>query len=71
MRRYGRWAGNSYGLPENNASCIIEVAEPGRWIIHYHQCSRKRGYGPDELYCKQHAKMIESGWEPYIPKEKP
>ena len=25
------------------------------------QCSRKRGYGPKGLYCKQHARMAERG----------
>ena len=29
------------------------------WGWHSHQCSRKRGYGKDGRYCKQHAKIIE------------
>jgi len=24
-----------------------------------HQCSRKPGHGPDKLYCKQHARMVD------------
>jgi hypothetical protein len=26
-----------------------------------HQCCNRPGYGPDELYCKQHAKIIQKG----------
>jgi hypothetical protein len=29
------------------------VSTNERWPK-YHQCSRKRGFGPDGLYCKQH-----------------
>lgn len=54
-RRYGEWAGNPKGYPEDTARCIIEVAESRGW--HYHQCLRKRGYGADGLYCLQHAKQ--------------
>lgn len=48
-RMYGHW----YPAEENKTRCVEEVwdevsREP-------HQCCRKRGYGPGELYCKQHA----------------
>ena len=52
-RVYGRWAGNPKGWPEDASRCITEVSEPGRGI-HFHQCQRKRGFGPDGLHCKQH-----------------
>jgi hypothetical protein len=26
--------------------------------VGFHQCCRKPGHGPGELYCRQHAKMI-------------
>lgn len=55
-RRYGEWAGNPNGMPEDPTCCIKEVVpSDGRWIPY--QCSRKRGHGPDGLYCKQHAKQ--------------
>lgn len=34
--------------------CIEVVADPTGW--HFYQCSRKRGYGKNGLFCKQHAK---------------
>lgn len=37
------------------ARCADEV--PVGWFSR--QCSRKRGYGPDGAYCKQHAKSVE------------
>jgi hypothetical protein len=46
--RYGTWA-------DNPTRCIEQVwPSGGTWIPH--QCCRKRGHGPDGLYCKQHAK---------------
>ena len=54
-RRYGVWAGRPKGRPENRYHCIKEI---GRGCYGY-QCTRKRGLGPDGLYCLQHAKMIE------------
>jgi hypothetical protein len=51
LRRYGQWAGNSKGWPEDKMRCITEVYEG---IGRAHQCPRKRGHGPDGLYCKQH-----------------
>ena len=54
-RRYGQWAGNPEGMREDPALCIEEVwPSGGAWIPR--QCARKRGHGPDGLYCKQHAK---------------
>ncbi len=56
-RRYGKWAGNPNGYPEDETRCIIEIwPRSGSWASY--QCMRKRGYGPDGLYCKQHAKKI-------------
>lgn len=53
-RRYGQWAGNEVGRPEDKSRCIKEVYSDG--YISF-QCSRKRGHGEDRLYCKQHAKV--------------
>ncbi len=53
MRVYGSWAGNEKGVSEDITRCIKKVF--GDSFIN-HQCSRKRGHGPEGLYCKQHAK---------------
>jgi hypothetical protein len=55
MRVYGHWAGNPSGTKENPANCIAVVADGGRSCL-THQCQRRRGYGKDGLFCKQHAK---------------
>lgn len=57
-RRYGQWAGRPEGVPEDVTHCVVEVSDRQRWA-HYYQCPRKRGYGPDGLYCAQHAGMLE------------
>ena len=57
-RMYGKWAGNPKGNPEDPTRCIASVPYEGGW--HFHQCSRKRGYGPKGEYCKQHAKRFPS-----------
>lgn len=54
-KRYRQWAGNSKGDPENKEYCYEEVPDGGRSVLS-HQCQRKRGYGKEGLYCKQHAK---------------
>ncbi len=56
QRRYGVWGGRPQGQAEDPARCIEQVwpSVPCAWIPH--QCCRKRGHGPDGLYCKQHAK---------------
>ena len=54
-RRYGVWAGDPKGQPEDRARCIEEVWPQDRYWVPY-QCQRKRGHGKNGLYCKQHAK---------------
>lgn len=55
-KRYGQWAGDPKGKPEDKTRCIAEVFSGfGGFIAH--QCQRKRGYGTKGLYCKQHAKQ--------------
>lgn len=58
-RIYGEWAGNPKGIPENITRCIEEVWPAGCRSYVSYQCHRKRGYGKDGLYCKQHAKIQE------------
>ena len=53
-RRYGQWAGNEKGRPEDVERCIVEVYPKHGYVPG--QCSRKRGHGTGGLYCKQHAK---------------
>jgi hypothetical protein len=44
------------GIPEDTNKCVEEVSDGTGW--HMYQCSRKRGFGPNGEYCKQHAKKI-------------
>ena len=57
-RRYGRWSVNPTGRAEQPTRCVQEVDFGDRWFVGGHQCARRRGYGPDGLYCKQHAKRF-------------
>lgn len=52
--RYGQWAGNKKGYPQDPQRCVYEVMQPHSYM--FAQCNRKRGHGYDGLYCKQHAK---------------
>ena len=56
-RIYGEWAGDPKGTKEDPKRCIKELWPTGHW--NPRQCSRKRGYGPEGLYCKQHTKKHE------------
>jgi len=40
---------------EDKTRCIERVWGTERFST-YHQCQRKRGHGPDGLYCKQHSR---------------
>jgi len=54
-KAYGRWAGRPEGIaPDYTRCCKGVVSREGGWA-HEYQCTRKRGYGPDDAYCKQHA----------------
>ena len=55
--RYHQWAGRPAGTPYREDHCVYEVWAQGQMIMSY-QCSRKNGFGPDHLYCKQHSKLI-------------
>ena len=53
-RRYGCWGGNRAGLAEDKDRCVESIwhnHSPGGYGD---QCSRKRGYGPNGEFCKQH-----------------
>jgi len=51
--RYGAWAGNQKGREPDPARCCENVYSNGSMISH--QCSRLRGFGPEEAYCHQHS----------------
>lgn len=53
FRRYGCWGGNPEGTKEDLTRCVESVIGNERGSIP-RQCSRKRGHGPDGLYCKIH-----------------
>jgi len=55
MRRYDT------GNREDLTRCIASVEYWAGGSLFFLQCSRKRGCGPDGLYCKQHAKMLTQG----------
>lgn len=57
--RYRVWGGEPKGRPYKPGQCAWEVHESGRGCLFY-QCLRKPGHGPDALYCKQHARMVQS-----------
>lgn len=57
--RYGEWAGNPKGMAYWPNRCAYEICDYEIWTDgNYSQCSRNPGYGPDNLYCKQHARMV-------------
>lgn len=66
MRIYNQWAGNESGSREKPDQCVVSVF-PGTSYVSV-QCSRKRGNGPDGLYCKQHGKKAVRGEHLYVPK---
>ncbi len=57
--KYGSWAGNPKGNPEDKTRCVAEVWPHSSGWIPY-QCLRKRGFGPNGEYCKQHAKRVQA-----------
>lgn len=63
LYRYSTWAGNPTGTPYRGHRCAMEVWEKGRTIFSY-QCHRDPGFGPDGLYCRQHAKKVERKEQP-------
>jgi hypothetical protein len=52
--RYGRWSGNENGHPFRPGQCAYSVTPRGGW--HSQQCVRRAGFGPEKLFCQQHAK---------------
>jgi hypothetical protein len=67
MRYYGH-SFDKWRMAEDPARCIVEVSATEAFGF-YHQCSRKRGYGPSGLYCKQHANMIVKGKHVWVPED--
>lgn len=53
--RYNEWAGNPEGNKWRGGYCAYEMFSS----ILSLQCGRRLGHGPANLYCKQHAKMVE------------
>jgi hypothetical protein len=50
METYGRGGTYNRGRKYDETQCVHGV-----WSgYQHHQCTRKPGHGPDELYCKQH-----------------
>jgi hypothetical protein len=51
-KSYGVWAGDRVGHAPDFTRCCTNLHD--RYHPGGYQCTRKRGYGPDEAYCKQH-----------------
>lgn len=49
-KRYAQWAGNERGVAADPTRCCAEVHHDWR----NYQCSKPRGHGPEEAYCKIH-----------------
>ncbi len=54
-RRYAHSECSPEGVAFDPSRCAAQ--EPH--VYTFHQCLRSPGYGPDYLYCKRHAKMLE------------
>lgn len=54
--RYTVWGGNPDGYRYRPLRCAFEVHRNPIGC----QCERRNGYGPDGLYCAQHAKKIKA-----------
>jgi len=56
---YGAWPGRPGGNAYHASRCAYEVWGRGAGA-HGRQCSRLLlpGYGPERLYCRQHARML-------------
>ena len=57
--RYGAWAGVPNGAAYRGGHCAFEVWSRGRGSM-ASQCGRRNGHGPDNLYCSQHAALVDS-----------
>lgn len=57
-RRYERGYGNPEGIPEDKTRCVWSVVHYGS--LGNHQCYYKRGHGKEGLYCRRHAKLMDS-----------
>lgn len=54
VRYYGHSHLHKKGFREDKTKCVVEVMRyVGRWPSSG-QCARKRGFGPEGLYCRQH-----------------
>ena len=51
--KYGEFFG---GKKYISGRCAYRVYETDD--VHSYQCKRKKGYGINELYCKQHARIV-------------
>lgn len=56
--RYGNTAANPGGTKFKAERCAYEVWPDNGW--HPRQCRKPPGSGPDNLYCRQHARRVES-----------
>ena len=70
---YGKWAGRPLGARPDYERCCEQIYIRMGVGGQFSQCSRKRGHGPDEAYCKTHdpaavAARAQASTEAYIAK---
>jgi hypothetical protein len=53
---YGKWAANPWGRNYKEGYCAYVVHPTHEYSNR--QCQRKNGHGSDDLYCKQHARIL-------------
>jgi hypothetical protein len=56
IRRYG----GPDGYAEDPRLCVEEIRSYESNWPSFHQCSRRRGHGPDGLYCRQHTPEVKA-----------
>lgn len=49
-KAYGKWGGNPNGRPPDLSKCAAEIRNNYR----LYQCTRARGHGPEQAFCKMH-----------------
>lgn len=63
-KRYGVWSGNPKGTAEDMARCTATVGGKSLWgPADARQCQRKRGFGPEGAFCRQHGRVAEEAAE--------
>jgi hypothetical protein len=55
-RTYGMFSLQCIG---DDTLCVVSVPDTGRMPL-FHQCAKRNGYGPNNLYCKIHSPEVKA-----------